>query len=108
LQPESPALRQLKYRAFLLPDAVKCGRFRFRHNLAPKDARMAFTTDSSIDDLLNDATVRAILDKHMPGMAAHPQIGMARSMGLSLKAVAGFSGGKITDAMLDAVAQELA
>ena len=43
----------------------------------------------------------------MPGMASHPQIGMARSMGLSLKAVAGFSGGKITGAMLDAVAAEL-
>jgi hypothetical protein len=69
---------------------------------------MTFTTDSSVDDLLNDETARAILDKHMPGIAAHPQIGMARSMGLSLKAVAGFSGGKITDEMLGAVANELA
>ena len=68
---------------------------------------MPFTTDSSIDDLLNDEAASAILTKHMPGMASHPQIGMARSMGLSLKAVAGFSGGKITDAMLDAVATEL-
>jgi hypothetical protein len=69
---------------------------------------MALSTDSSIADLFDDPVAAAILDKHMPAMAAHPQIGMAKSMGLSLKAVAGFSGGKITDAMLDAVAADLA
>ena len=69
---------------------------------------MALTTDSSIEDLLDNEAAKAVLLKHMPGIADHPQIGMAKAMGLSLKAVAGFSGGKITDAMLDAAAQDLA
>lgn len=69
---------------------------------------MAFSTDSSIGDLLGDEAAKAVLIKHMPGIADHPQIGMAKAMGLSLKAVAGFSGGKITDEMLDAAGQELA
>lgn len=69
---------------------------------------MTFSTDSSIADLFDDPAAAAILSKHMPAMAEHPQIGMAKSMGLSLKAVAGFSGGKITDEMLAAVAADLA
>ena len=69
---------------------------------------MAFSTDSSIGDLFDDEAAKAVLIKHMPGISDHPQIGMAKAMGLSLKAVAGFSGGKITDEMLDAAGQELA
>ncbi len=69
---------------------------------------MAFSPDSSIADLFDDPAASAILNKHMPAMAEHPQIAMAKSMGLSLKAVAGFSGGKITDEMLAAVAADLA
>ena len=69
---------------------------------------MAFSTDSSIADLFDVPAAAAVLNKHMPSMADHPQIGMAKSMGLSLKAVAGFSGGKITDDMLAAVATDLA
>lgn len=69
---------------------------------------MAFSTDSSIGDLLDDDAAKAVLIRHMPGIADHPQIGMAKTMGLSLKAVAGFSGGKITDQMLDAAGKELA
>ena len=69
---------------------------------------MAFTTDSSIGDLLDNDAAKAVLLKHMPGIADHPQIGMAKAMGLSLKEVAGFSGGKITDDMLDAAGKDLA
>lgn len=69
---------------------------------------MAFTTDDSIGDLLDDPAAKAVLLKHMPGIAEHPQIGMAKAMGLSLKAVAGFSAGKITDEMLDAAGKDLA
>ena len=69
---------------------------------------MALTTDSSIADLFDNPAAAAVLNKHMPAMAQHPQIGMAKAMGLSLKAVAGFSDGKITDEMLAAVAAELA
>ena len=68
---------------------------------------MAFTTDGSIGDLLDDDAAKAVLLKHMPGIVDHPQIGMAKAMGLSLKAVAGFSNGKITDDMLDAAGKEL-
>lgn len=68
---------------------------------------MALTTDSSIAGLFDNPAAAAVLNQHMPAMAAHPQIGMAKAMGLSLKAVAGFSDGKITDDMLAAVAAEL-
>lgn len=69
---------------------------------------MALTTDSSVADLFDNPAAAAVLTKHMPAMAEHPQIGMAKAMGLSLKAVAGFSDGKITDDMLAAVAADLA
>ncbi len=69
---------------------------------------MALTTDSSVADLFDNPAAAAVLNQHMPAMATHPQIGMAKAMGLSLKAVAGFSDGKITGEMLAAVAADLA
>lgn len=68
---------------------------------------MALTINSPVDDLLNDDKAKEVIDRLLPGLSSHPQIGMARTMGLSLKAVADFSGGKITDDMLAAVAKEL-
>jgi len=69
---------------------------------------MAFSIDTSIGELLDNPATLAVLDKHIPGLSTNPQIGMARSMGLSLRAVAQFSGGKITDDLLASAAKELA
>ena len=69
---------------------------------------MAFSIDTPIGDLLDNPATLAILDKLMPSLSSNPQIGMARGMGLSLKAVAGFSGGRITDDLLEAAGKEFA
>jgi hypothetical protein len=66
---------------------------------------MAYSIDSTVGELLDNAAPRAVIDKHMPELASNPQIGMAR--GMSLKIVAGFSGGKITNEMLAAVNDDL-
>ena len=66
---------------------------------------MAYSIDSTVGELLDNAAPRAVIDKHMPEFAANPQIGMAR--GMSLKMVAGFSGGMITNEILATVNAEL-
>ena len=55
---------------------------------------MAFSIESTVGDLLDNPGPRAVLDKIMPQLATNPQIDMAR--GMSLKMVAGFSGGITT------------
>jgi hypothetical protein len=67
---------------------------------------MSFSTDSKLGDLLDNEQTKAILEKHMPGISTHPQIGMGR--GFPLKMVAQFSGGLITPEMLTAVDADLA
>ncbi len=67
---------------------------------------MSFSTDSKLGDLLDNDQTKAILEKHMPGISTHPQIGMGR--GFPLKMVAQFSGGLITPDMLTAVDADLA
>ena len=69
---------------------------------------MAFSIDTPIGELLDNPATLGVLDKHMPGLSTNPQIGMARSMGRSLRAVAQFSGGKITEELLTAAGAELA
>lgn len=66
---------------------------------------MAFSTQSKLGDLLDNEQTAAILEKHMPGIATHPQIGMGK--GFPLAVVANFSGGLITQEMLEAVDAEL-
>jgi hypothetical protein len=59
---------------------------------------MSFSTDSKVGELLDHEATRAILEKHLPGLSRHPQINMARGMGLAQ--VAKFSGGLISDEAL--------
>ncbi len=59
------------------------------------------TAETTIGVLLEDAAAKAILDKHIPGMTDNPSIAMAA--GMTLKALQGFTGDKITDEMLVAV-----
>lgn len=67
---------------------------------------MAYSIDSKVGELLDNAAPRAVIDQLMPELATNPQIGMAR--GMSLKMIAGFSGGKITKEMLADVNAALA
>jgi hypothetical protein len=65
---------------------------------AAEPAKPALSTMSTpIGDLLDNPATKAILEKHLPGFSAHPQIDMARS--ISLKAVQGFAP-QITDEIL--------
>ncbi|WP_374319984.1 hypothetical protein [Aquabacterium sp.] len=67
---------------------------------------MSFSIDSKLGDLLDNEATKAILEKHMPGISTHPQIGMGK--GFALAMVAKFSGGLITEEMLEKVNAELA
>jgi hypothetical protein len=65
---------------------------------AAEPAKPALSNMSTpIGDLLDNPATKAILEKHLPGFSAHPQIDMAR--GISLKAVQGFAP-QITDEIL--------
>lgn len=66
---------------------------------------MGFSIDSTVGELLDNPATRAFIDKKMPELASNPAIGMAR--GMSLRAVAAYSGGKLTDEILAAVDIEL-
>ncbi len=69
---------------------------------------MALSIDSPIADLLDNPATLAILDRIMPGLSTNDRISMARGMGLSLRAIASFSGGKITDELLEKAQAEFA
>jgi cytochrome P450 len=64
------------------------------------------TADSRIGDLLADDAARAVLERHFPGMADNPQIGMAK--GMTLRAVQAFAPDQFTGDALDAVDADLA
>jgi len=66
---------------------------------------MSFSIESKLGDLLDNEATNAVLEKHMPGISTHPQIGMGKGFALSM--VAKFSGGMITDEMLAAVDADL-
>lgn len=67
---------------------------------------MSYSIETKLGDLLDNEATKAILEKHMPGISTHPQIGMGR--GFPLSTVAKFAGGMITQEMLDKVNAELA
>ncbi len=66
---------------------------------------MSMSIESKLGDLLDNEASKAILEKHMPGVSTHPQIGMGKGFALSM--VAKFSGGLITDDMLTKVDADL-
>ena len=66
---------------------------------------MALSIDSTLGEILADEKGKAVLEKHLPGVTAMPQIEMAK--GYSLKAIAPMSQGQITDEMLKAIADDL-
>jgi len=72
---------------------------------APAEAGLS-TEKTPLGELIGNADTKAILDAHLPGMSDNPQIAMASSM--TLRRVAQFSGGAISDETLDAIDVDLA
>ena len=66
---------------------------------------MSFSIESKLGDLLDNEQTKAILEKHLPGISTHPQIAMGKGFALSM--VAKFSGGLITDELLQKVDADL-
>jgi hypothetical protein len=66
----------------------------------------AFTIDSPIETLVADARAKAVLDKHLPGIDQHPAYDQFKA--LSLKTLAPFSQGLITEDMLTKISTDLA
>jgi para-nitrobenzyl esterase len=64
------------------------------------------TAETSIGTLLDNAETKAVLDKYIPTFASNPQIAMARSM--TLKAIQGFAGDVLNDAVLAKIDADLA
>ncbi len=66
----------------------------------------AFTIDTPIEALVADARAKAVLDKYLPGIDQHPAYDQFKA--LSLKTVAPFSQGLITEDMLAKISTDLA
>ena len=63
------------------------------------------TIESSIEALINDPATKAVMDKHLPGLAEHSAYGQFK--GMTLRQVAPFSEGKITNAIIAAIDADL-
>lgn len=63
------------------------------------------TIDSTIEALVADPATKAVLDKHLPGIDRHPAY--AQFKGMTLRQVAPFSQGHITDAKIAAIDVDL-
>jgi len=66
---------------------------------------MAFTGDSTINDILASEKATAVVEKYIPGFSTHPQLAMVKSM--SLKAVALFPEANISSDKLAAIIEDL-
>ena len=63
------------------------------------------TIDSTIEALVADPATKAVLDKHLPAIDRHPAY--AQFKGMTLRQVAPFSQGNITDAKITAIDTDL-
>ncbi len=63
------------------------------------------TIDSPIEALVNDPATKAVLEKHLPGMDKHPAYGQFK--GMTLRQVAPYSQGNITDEKIAAIDADL-
>lgn len=74
---------------------------------APAQAAAALSSaTTTIGDLLANPAARAIVDKHLPGFSANPQVQMG--LGLTLAGAQPFSNGGITDEARVAIDKDLA
>lgn len=65
----------------------------------------AFSVDTPIEALVADARAKAVLDKHLPGIDQHPAFEDFKA--LSLKTLAPFSQGMITEELLAKIDSDL-
>ena len=70
-----------------------------------KALAMPYSTESTVKELLDNAQTRAFIEEKMPELLTHPALGMIR--GMSLRAIAPFSGGKLNDEALAAIDEAL-
>ncbi|MCW1402674.1 hypothetical protein OKA06_10140 [Novosphingobium sp. MW5] len=73
---------------------------------APAMAAPYTTADTTIGTLVDDAAAKAVLEKHMPGFSANPQLEMAK--GMTLKQIQGFAPDMIKDEVLAKIDADLA
>ena len=74
---------------------------------AATPAKVTYTTaDTDIGTILDDAALRAIVDKHIPGFTSGDQVDMARPM--TLRAIQQFAPDMITDQVLSEIDAEFA
>jgi hypothetical protein len=66
----------------------------------------AFTVETPIEALMADERAKAVVTKHLPGIDQHPAY--ADFKALSLKSLAPFSQGLITEELLTKIAADLA
>ncbi|WP_353217245.1 hypothetical protein [Sandarakinorhabdus sp.] len=62
--------------------------------------------DSPIEQLLANEKAKAVIDARIPGLSSHPMLDQFKTM--SLKELLPMAGGQLTEAMLEAVAADLA
>jgi hypothetical protein len=70
---------------------------------ASKPARTA--QQIQMDELIDDAKAHAILQKHAPAIADHPQLSMAR--GMTLADVAGYAEAGLSPEMVQAIVDDI-
>jgi hypothetical protein len=66
----------------------------------------AFTVDTPIEALMADERAKAVVTKHLPGIDQHPAYEQFKA--ISLKSLAPFSQGLITDEVLGKIEADLA
>lgn len=66
----------------------------------------AVSLDTPIEQLIAGEKTKAVLDARIPGLTNHPMLDQFKAM--SLKQLQPMAGGQLTDAMLEAVAADLA
>ncbi len=75
-------------------------------NAAATTTAAAFTVETPIEALMADERAKAVLTKHLPGIDQHPAYEQFKA--LSLKALAPFSQGMISDELLGKIDADLA
>ncbi len=73
---------------------------------APSAPAALFSVETPIEALVADARSKAVLDKYLPGIDQVPQYDMFKAM--SLKAIAPYSQGMISDDLLAKIEADLA
>ncbi len=74
------------------------------HATAASSARL--NLDTPVGEIMADGAGKAVIDKHLPAMASHPQYEQAKAM--SLRQIAAFAPEHITPELLAKVEADLA